>query len=79
MTPISRVTSSRRPPARTGVRAWYHNLRAHPDTTIELNGRTIAATGTFVTEGEERDALYKRMVDRVDRFSGYQQRTNRGG
>src|SRR5579863_10548998 len=36
---------------------WYHNLKAHPNTTIEVGTDTIDVAASEVT-GEERDRLY---------------------
>src|SRR3954447_668708 len=35
--------------------AWYHNLLAHPDATIEVGGGEIAVHATEL-QGAERDA-----------------------
>jgi deazaflavin-dependent oxidoreductase (nitroreductase family) len=55
---------------------WYHNLVAHPDVTIEIGTETIPVKATVV-EGEERDQLYARMVERMPGFAEYQQKTTR--
>jgi deazaflavin-dependent oxidoreductase (nitroreductase family) len=55
---------------------WYHNLVAHPDTTIEVGTETIPVKAT-VAEGEERDQLYARMAERMPGFAEYQQKTTR--
>src|SRR5262245_7488116 len=38
--------------------AWYHNLVAHPDVTVEVGSDRFAATAA-VTEGDERDRLWR--------------------
>ena len=38
---------------------WYHNLKAHPNTTIEVGTDTIDVAASEAT-GEERDRLYER-------------------
>ena len=40
--------------------AWYHNLVAHPDVTVEVGADRIEATAV-VTSGEERERLWKRF------------------
>jgi deazaflavin-dependent oxidoreductase (nitroreductase family) len=39
--------------------AWYHNLLAHSEVTVEVGTETYEATATPLT-GEERDRLYAR-------------------
>jgi deazaflavin-dependent oxidoreductase (nitroreductase family) len=55
---------------------WYHNLRAHPEVTIEVGAETIDATAS-VAEGSERDRLYDRQVGAMPRFAEYQAATER--
>ena len=38
--------------------AWWLNLQAHPDTTVELHDRTIAVRGRAAT-AEERPRLWE--------------------
>ena len=40
--------------------AWYHNLRANPDATIEVGTETIPVRAS-ITEGPERDRLFEAM------------------
>ncbi|WP_249020984.1 nitroreductase family deazaflavin-dependent oxidoreductase [Conexibacter sp. S30A1] len=56
--------------------AWFHNLKAHPDTTIEVGTETIAVTATELT-GEERDRLYERQASLMPNFREYQEQTSR--
>lgn len=56
--------------------AWYHNLLANPQVTVELGGETFQATATPVT-GEERDRLYKKQAEDVPQFATYQENTTR--
>jgi deazaflavin-dependent oxidoreductase (nitroreductase family) len=53
--------------------AWFHNLRANPAVTVELGDRTYPARAV-VTEGAERDRLY-RLVS--DGSSPYERNTDR--
>jgi deazaflavin-dependent oxidoreductase (nitroreductase family) len=55
---------------------WYHNLRAHPDVTIEIGTDTLKATAREVT-GEERDRLFAAMAERSPNFAEYQEKTDR--
>ena len=55
---------------------WYHNLMAHPETTIEVGGDTVAVTAREVN-GEERDRLFRAQAERSPQFTEYQQKTDR--
>lgn len=56
--------------------AWYHNLVAHPDSTIEVGSETVPVTAT-VLSGEERDRFYAKQVAQIPVFGEYQQKTSR--
>jgi deazaflavin-dependent oxidoreductase (nitroreductase family) len=56
--------------------AWYHNLAAHPETTIEVGTESIPVTALVVT-GEERDKLYARQAELRPAFAEYQTKTTR--
>ena len=55
---------------------WYHNLKAHPDTSIELGSDTIEVTVTEAT-GEERNRLFSEQTRRSPRFAEYQEKADR--
>ena len=57
--------------------AWYHNLRANPDTVIELGPDTIEVTAEALTEGPERERLFNQMADKMPNFHEYQKNTER--
>jgi deazaflavin-dependent oxidoreductase (nitroreductase family) len=57
--------------------AWFHNLRANPDTTIEVGPDTIEVTAEAFTEGPERERLFKQMADVYQNFYEYQKNTDR--
>jgi deazaflavin-dependent oxidoreductase (nitroreductase family) len=56
--------------------AWYHNLRATPEATVEV-GTAKFQVKAQVTEGDERDRLYARMVEQAPGFAEYQAKTSR--
>lgn len=56
--------------------AWYHNLMAHPDATIEVGDQTLAVRASEAA-GEERDRLYAAQAERLPQFAEYEQRTSR--
>ena len=56
--------------------AWYHNLRAHPDTTVQI-GSEHRAVRTRVASPDERARLWPKVVAAYGGYEGYQQRTDR--
>jgi deazaflavin-dependent oxidoreductase (nitroreductase family) len=56
--------------------AWFHNVRAAPDTEVELRGgrRSVRAR---VANAEERRRLWPRLVEHYPGFETYQGRTER--
>jgi deazaflavin-dependent oxidoreductase (nitroreductase family) len=56
--------------------AWFHNLRANPDTTVQI-GRERRAVHARVAEPDERARLWPKAVAAYAGYRGYQQRTQR--
>ncbi len=56
--------------------AWFHNLRANPDTTIQI-GRERRRVWARVASAEERPRLWDRAVATYGGYRDYQQRTAR--
>ena len=56
--------------------AWYHNLKAHRDVTIEVGNDTIPVLATEAA-GEERERLYRTQVERIPQFGEYEQKAGR--
>ncbi|MCA9830955.1 MAG: nitroreductase family deazaflavin-dependent oxidoreductase [Dehalococcoidia bacterium] len=56
--------------------AWYHNLRANPEATVEFGTETFRAKAR-VAEGAERDRLYAAQAAIMPTFNEYQQKTTR--
>ena len=59
--------------------AWYHNLRAHPDTEINVGTKRYEVSAGRVMAGEaDYDTLW-RIVNKnnADRYQNYQKRTSR--
>jgi deazaflavin-dependent oxidoreductase (nitroreductase family) len=54
--------------------AWYWNVTAHPDVTIQVRDRVIPVTARE-TQGEERDSLWQRIVAQDPSFAVYEERT----
>jgi deazaflavin-dependent oxidoreductase (nitroreductase family) len=49
---------------------WYHNLKAHPDVSIEVGTDTVSAVADEVT-GEERDRIYAAQAAERPQFAEY--------
>ena len=56
--------------------AWYWNLLAHPEVTVEIGADTYPAEAVALN-GVERDRLYAEIAARVPTFAEYQTRTDR--
>jgi deazaflavin-dependent oxidoreductase (nitroreductase family) len=56
--------------------AWFHNLVANPDVTIEVGTEKFAARASVVT-GEERRRLYDAQATKMPNFKEYQEKTTR--
>jgi deazaflavin-dependent oxidoreductase (nitroreductase family) len=56
--------------------AWFHNLKAHPDTTVQV-GREHRPVHARVATPEERERLWPRVVDNYGGYAEYQKRTDR--
>jgi len=56
--------------------AWFHNLRANPEVTVELGAGTYVARAVPV-QGDERDRLYRLLAARVPALAAYGQHTSR--
>lgn len=56
--------------------AWYHNLLAHPDTTIEVGTETIPVHVRELSR-DERDPIWETQKERYPGFAGYESKTSR--
>ncbi len=56
---------------------WFHNLRAHPDVTIETPEARTVEVRARVLEGDERDAAWARFTAMSEGFRSYEQKTSR--
>jgi F420H(2)-dependent quinone reductase len=53
--------------------AWYHNLKAHPDVEVEVDGEHLAVTAREAS-GAERDELWQLVNDNYVGYEDYRQR-----
>jgi deazaflavin-dependent oxidoreductase (nitroreductase family) len=56
--------------------AWFHNLRANPDTSVQVGPR-VRNVRARVAEGEERKRLWSLMVGVYPGYESYRRRTER--
>jgi deazaflavin-dependent oxidoreductase (nitroreductase family) len=56
--------------------AWYHNLTAHPKIDVEVGTETFPVIAEEIA-GEERDAIWQRVINERPGFADYQRRTSR--
>jgi deazaflavin-dependent oxidoreductase (nitroreductase family) len=56
--------------------SWFHNLRANPDTTVQV-GSEVRTVHARVAGAEERARLWPKVVDLYSGYAGYQRRTDR--
>ncbi|MER5854509.1 nitroreductase family deazaflavin-dependent oxidoreductase [Streptomyces sp900105245] len=61
---------------RTGHPAWTHNLLAHPDASINVEGRDVPVTARLLT-GEERAAAWRSLLAFWPPYATYQTRVTR--
>src|SRR6266850_8378172 len=56
--------------------AWYHNLRTHPDVTVEVGPERFRARATIARDAERR-RLYDQHAAKMPAFAEYEKRTAR--
>jgi len=55
---------------------WYHNLKAHPEVSIEIGTEEIDVVASEAT-GPEREHLFTAQAERSPQFAEYQAQTDR--
>jgi deazaflavin-dependent oxidoreductase (nitroreductase family) len=55
---------------------WFHNLLAHPDTTVQVGSRRLSVHAR-VASATERSRLWPKAVATYRGYAGYQQRAGR--
>ena len=56
--------------------AWFHNLKAHPEVTVQI-GRERRLVKARVATAAERKRLWPKAVEVYGGYAGYQERTER--
>lgn len=57
--------------------AWFLNLQANPDVEVAVKGGPTTPMRARVVEGDERAALWERVVKDHTNYAGYQRKTTR--
>ena len=57
--------------------AWYHNLRKHPEVTVEVGPEKFRAKAIAFPHGPERRRLYDQHAAINPGFKEYEQKTTR--
>ena len=60
-----------------GHPVWWLNLQANPGAKVEIGGRKIPIRAREA-RGEERDRLWRRLVEMYPPYEDYQKKTDRG-
>lgn len=56
---------------------WFHNLKANPDTTVEVPREGKVAVRAREASAAEREELWPRVVDLYEGYAAYQRSTSR--
>jgi deazaflavin-dependent oxidoreductase (nitroreductase family) len=56
--------------------AWYLNLMANPDATVEVEDRKVLVRSEEV-DGEEKARLWQKMAEMYPAYDDYQKKTKR--
>jgi deazaflavin-dependent oxidoreductase (nitroreductase family) len=56
--------------------SWFHNLKANPDTTVQI-GTEKRKVHARIATGAERDELWNKAASAYGGYEGYQRRTER--
>ena len=55
---------------------WYHNLRANPGASVEVDGKTFPVTARIL-DAEEREAIWTKQKQDWPGFADYEKKTTR--
>ncbi|HXR60580.1 MAG TPA: nitroreductase family deazaflavin-dependent oxidoreductase [Solirubrobacterales bacterium] len=57
--------------------AWFHNLKAHPDTTVQIGSERRPVHARVVEDPDERERLWAKAVAVYRPYEDYQARAGR--
>jgi deazaflavin-dependent oxidoreductase (nitroreductase family) len=55
---------------------WYHNLKAHPNVTVEVGSEKFPVKASLAT-GDERERLFNQQAALLPVFNDYRKKTTR--
>jgi deazaflavin-dependent oxidoreductase (nitroreductase family) len=55
---------------------WYHNLKAHPNVTVEIGAEKFKVKASLAT-GNERERLFNQQAAMLPVFNDYRKKTTR--
>jgi deazaflavin-dependent oxidoreductase (nitroreductase family) len=55
---------------------WYHNLKAHPNVTVEVGSEKFPIKASLAT-GDERERLFNQQAAMLPVFNDYRKKTTR--
>jgi F420H(2)-dependent quinone reductase len=56
--------------------AWYHNLKSHPQVTVQMFDQVIPVTAEVLT-GEARAQAWQQVITTAPGYAGYEKQTTR--
>lgn len=56
---------------------WWLNLVAHPEAGIQVNDQVMRVRMQEITDGADRERIWKTVVSLVNRYASYAQKTSR--
>ena len=56
--------------------AWFLNMQADPNVTVQ-QGSSVLRARAVVTEGAERERIWKKIITDAPQFAGYEKKTTR--
>lgn len=57
--------------------AWFHNLKAHPDTTVQIGSEHRRVHARVVSDPEERERIWAKAVRMYRPYETYRDRAGR--
>jgi F420H(2)-dependent quinone reductase len=57
--------------------AWFHNLKAHPDTTVQIGSERRPVHARVVSDPEERERIWAKAVRMYRPYETYRARAGR--
>lgn len=55
---------------------WFYNLKAHPDTSVEIGTNTVAVSAR-IAAGDEMETIWEEWKQEYPQFAEYEEKTAR--